>query len=679
MTTRKALNERPYAGNPHVRLVEGDVAPAAQQKRGPLLGRTFVAAALATCVFATIAADKAMVSSPDGAITFAVYADGRLGYEVVHRGATLVERSAMGFAFAGEKPMGEGMELVGDPQVETGLVEEWTPVVKNKHAHVKMGYNRMTVRLREKSGDRRRMDVTVKVFDDGAAFRYTLYGSSRLGERRIVEEETEFRAPAGSHAWTAGVHGKDGYNDDQEAVFTKTPVAAMPEGRNFLVPFLVEVNPSNYFALASAALDDYPGFLVDRKGVALRTRLVPHPDDGAKGVKARFAGRRDTPWRVIFIGDSPGRFIESELVRALNPPCAIEDPSWIKPGMSAWDHWWTGDVKMTMPAIKEYIDFAAREGWPYMLVDWQWYGKFNNPNADITKPAPQLDMPALIAYAKARGVRLWLWLYSSDAERNDAYVEAFATYERWGIAGVKIDFMNRYDREIVNWYRKIAKAAAAHRLMVDFHGAFAPDGIDRTYPNQITREGVMGEEYLKFSNKHTPTFNVTVPFTRMLAGAMDYTPGGFLNVERKDFRQQSPTLVMNTRCAELAKFVIYESPYMCYADHPKHVIGQAGEEFVANVPTHWDDIRFLGGYPGEWVAIAKRSGTAWYVGVMCGDAAKDVEIDLATIGPLAGKTFETWADGPAGPRDVQKDVRPVKDGRLKLSLAAGGGFAGILR
>ena len=134
--------------------------------------------------------------------------------------------------------------------------------------------------------------------------------------------------------------------------------------------------------------------------------------------------------------------------------------------------------------------------------------------------------------------------------------------------------MNRYDREIVNWYRKITKAAAEHRLMVDFHGAFAPDGIDRTYPNQITREGVLGEEYLKFSDKHTPTLTVTLPFTRMLAGAMDYTPGGFLNVERKDFKQQSPTLVMNTRCAELAKFVVYESPYMCYADHPKHVEAQ---------------------------------------------------------------------------------------------------------
>ena len=634
---------------------------------------------MAGAAFASVATEKVEVSSPDGAITFAVRVDGRLGYEISYRGAMLVERSSMGFSFVGEKPMGEGMELVDEPEVKTGLVEEWTPVVKNKHAYVKMGYSRMVVRLREKSGDRRRMDVTVKVFNDGAAFRYTLYGSARLGERRIVEENTEFRPPVGSFAWKADIRGKDGYNDDQESVFTTTPIAEIPEDRNFLVPFLVEVNPSNYLAFTSAALDDYPGFLVDRKGDALRTRLVPHPDDGAKGVKARFAGRRDTPWRVVFIGDNPGRFIESELVRALNPPCAIKDPSWIKPGMSAWDHWWTSNVEMTMPAIKEYIDFAAREGWPYMLVDWQWYGKFNNPNADITKPAPQIDMPALIAYAKERGVRLWVWIYSSDAERTDAYVEAFATYEKWGIAGVKIDFMNRYDREIVNWYRKITKAAAEHRLMVDFHGAFAPDGIDRTYPNQITREGVLGAEYLKFSDKCTPSHNVTLPFTRMLVGAMDYTPGGFLNVAREDFKQQSPTLVMNTRCAELAKFVVYESPYMCYADHPKHVIGQTGEEFVAKVPTAWDDIRFLGGYPGEWIAVARRSGDAWYVGVMCGDAAKEVEIGLAPIGPLAGNTFETWSDGSAGPRDVKKGTHPVNARRLKLSLAAGGGFAGILR
>ena len=250
---------------------------------------------------------------------------------------------------------------------------------------------------------------------------------------------------------------------------------------------------------------------------------------------------------MILVGDNPGRFIESEIVQALNPPCAIEDTSWIRPGMSAWDHWWSGEVKMEMPVVKEYIDFAAKQGWPYMLVDWQWYGPFNTPDADITRTAPQIDMPELLAYAKERGVRLWLWLYSSDVTRNDAFEEAFALYAKWGVAGVKIDFMDRHDREIVNWYRRIAAAAAKNRLMLDFHGAYAPDGIERTYPNLLTREGVLGEEFSKFSRSITPDHNVTLAFTRMLAGPMDYTPGGFLNVAASDFKMQSPTLVMNTR------------------------------------------------------------------------------------------------------------------------------------
>jgi alpha-glucosidase len=309
-----------------------------------------------------------------------------------------------------------------------------------------------------------------------------------------------------------------------------------------------------------------------------------------------------------------------------------------------------------------------------MLVDWQWYGPFNKPEADITRTAPQIDMPELLAYAKERGVRLWLWLYSSDVTRNDAFEEAFALYAKWGVAGVKIDFMDRHDREIVNWYRRIAAAAAKNRLMLNFHGAYAPDGIERTYPNLMTREGVQGEEYSKFSLDITPDHNVTLAFTRMLAGPMDYTPGGFLNVAASDFKMQSPTLVMNTRAAELAKFVVYESPWMCFCDHPRNVLGQPGSEFVAEVPTVWDDTRFLGGYPGEWVAVARRSGDKWYLGVLNGNEAREVELDAPFLSGEGRCRY--WSDGEK-PTDVVRGEERVPATRGKIRLAAGGGFAAV--
>lgn len=635
---------------------------------------TLVLTVCSSLVLSASAADLS-VASPKGEIVFGVETEGALGYTISYRGKELIGRSALGFDFRDEKPMAEGFQVIGEPKVAEGLVAAWKPVVSTRHSDVRLVYNRLVVPLQETGGERRRMDLTIHVYDGGAAFRYTLYGSAKPGERLILNERTSFRVPETSFAWV-GHNAHGGFTGSQESRFVKTPVTEMKADSWCLVPLLVEVDRSNYLALLSANLDNYPGFLVDWREGALSTRLVPSPAEGKDGVKARFDERFETPWRVVLIGDNPGSFIESEIVHALNPPCAIADTSWIKPGMSAWDHWWSGEVKMEMPVIKEYIDLAAKQGWPYMLIDWQWYGPFNKAHADITKPAPQLDMPALIAYAKARNVRLWLWLYSSDVTRNDAFRTAFPLYAQWGIAGVKIDFMDRYDREMVNWYRRITACAAENRLMVDFHGAYVSDGLERTYPNLLTREGVLGEEYAKFSEKVTPEHNVTLAFTRLIAGQMDYTPGGFLNVAQGAHKSQRPTLVMNTRTAELAKFVIYESAWTVCCEHPKYLLGQPGAEFLREVPTVWDDVRFLGGYPDEWVALARRRGKAWYVAVMGGAAAREVTLDLSSL--KSGTTYRFWKDGEKPTDTVLGAAELPADRQLTVRLAPGGGFVAIV-
>jgi alpha-glucosidase len=321
-------------------------------------------------------------------------------------------------------------------------------------------------------------------------------------------------------------------------------------------------------------------------------------------------------------------------------------------------------------------------GWKYMLVDWQWYGPFDTPDADITQWAPQIDMPEIIDYADSKGVKILLWLYSSDVDRNSAYKTAFPLFHEWGVAGVKIDFMQRDDQLMVNWYRDIIKCAAENQLLIDFHGAYKPDGIIRTWPNMMTREGVMGNEYYKFSDRMNPGHNVKLAFTRMLAGQMDYTPGGFLNVTKENWKQQSPTQVWNTRAAELAKFVIYESPLTVVCDHPKHILGQPGADFLKEVPTVWDDTRFIGGHPSSYVALARRSGDTWYVGVLNNEDARSAEIDLDFLG--AG-TFDMilWADGGNAtdePTDLRKRTLLVdQTTKVKIPLAQNGGLAAAIR
>lgn len=643
----------------------------------------------ALCV--QVQAESYQVTSPDGAIVLRVNNEEQLTYSISYRGKTLVAESPMGFEFRDEAPMTGGFVVRSTPEVEARS-EVWDPVVRNKHSHVEVPYNAMTLNLQEPSGQYRRMDVEWRVMNDGVAFRYTIFGTPVLGNRQVTREVTGYSVPSTASLWVPDVNYYDSihpYRSSQEGVFKKTPVTAIGADKHCCLPGLIEVDKENWMAILEANLDNWPAFYLgalpaatsDR--VMLTTKLTPiwgEPEDG--GVKARFDEECSSAWHVVMVGNNPGKFIESEIIHSLNPDCVLDDVSWIQPGISAWDHWWSGECLMEMEPIMQYIDLAVVEGWPYMLIDWTWYGPYNTPEALVTHPAPQIDMPAIIEYARDRGVKIWLWMRCEDANHNDAYKEAFALYEQWGVAGVKIDFMDRDDQDMVNWYRKIIKATAEHHLMLDFHGAYCPDGIDRTYPHMITREGVMGAEYYKFSNDMTPEHNVNLAFTRLLAGQMDYTPGGFRNVTQQAFRNQAPTLVSNTRSAELAKFVIYDSPFTVFCDHPDNVYGQEGEEFLRVVPTTWDDIRFLGGAPDQYVAIAKRSGTDWYVGILNSSREKTVEIDLSFIGK-GDYSIEYWQDNQRTERTAtyaqhkKNSFNPQK--REKISLAKAGGYVAIVR
>jgi len=619
------------------------------------------------------------VNSPDEKIVVTLDNGEILKYAVTFQGKAVVNNSQMGFELKDEPLMVGNFAVLNNTIKRTN--ETWIPVVKSKHAEIADNYNELEITLREKADPMREMILFVRVYNDGAAFRYKLLRGGKVGDRQIVKEFTTFNIPGDPKAWVVEYGG---YASSNEAEFFEHPLSYLNEKSLAGMPFLMDYGNNFWVAITEAKIDNYAAFYLGTNGKTnqLTTKLVPVPGETEAGVKVRFNDEIYTPWRVIMIGETPGTLIESEIIQNLNDPCAIKDPSWIKPGMCAWDHWWSGEVKMEMPVIKQYIDLASQMGWPYMLVDWQWYGKFNTPEADITKWAPQIDMPEIIKYAASKNVKIIVWLYSSDVNRNSAYKKAFPLYHKWGIAGIKIDFMDRDDQQMVNWYHDIITTAADNKLLVDFHGAYKPDGIIRTWPNMITREGVMGNEYYKFSDKMSPEHNVKLAFTRMLAGQMDYTPGAFLNVTKEQFKQQTPAIVWNTRAAELSKFVIYESPLTVVCDHPDNILNQPGADFMKIVPTIWDDIKFIGGYPGDYVAIAKRSGDKWFVGVMNNSVGKSVDLTLNFL-PAGNYEADVWADtknSDKEPKELKKSVIKIKQGSpLKVTMAKSGGFVAVIK
>lgn len=618
------------------------------------------------------------VKSPNAQTNAKIEIGSKISYTVYFHEKPVLINSETGFTFRQAPPLGSDMEVVKTSNRE--INETWVPVLKRKSTILNR-CNELKIELKERKFPHRLMNLVFRAYDDGVAFRTEFVGSDNRHDYVMTDELTTFNFTGDHDCWAAN-HGS--YRSSQENEYFKRKLSGISDEMVIGLPITVKVADDCYAAITEANITDYAGMYLKTaktdNGFALRSQLSPLPKEPENGDKVKFKFPHKTPWRVLILGKAPGQLIESEIVMNLNDPCAIADPSWIKPGMSAWDHWWSGEVKMDNETNKKYIDLASEMGWPYQLIDWQWYGKFNSPDADITKVAPQLDMPGILAYAKSKNVKCWVWLYNTDVDRAD-WDKACALYESWGIAGVKIDFMDSDDQEMVNWYHRIVKTAAAHHLMVDFHGAYKPDGWRRTYPNLVTREGVLGNEYNKWSLRITPEHLVTLPFTRMLAGPMDFTPGGFLNRTPEKFQNGTPAQVQGTRALQLAEFVVYDSPFMVACDAPDNYKGQDGSEFLKKVKTMWDDTRILNGQIGEYITSARRSGEEWFIGAMTNSESRelDIKLDFLAEGKYKLIAFE---DASESATDAEKVVRTAKvvtkDDQIKIKMVPGGGYAAWL-
>jgi alpha-glucosidase len=647
--------------------------------------------ALLACILPSVAADSISVSSPNRRNTVALsirerlepYPAGeRLYYSVVRDGREILLDSPFGLDFKNMPPLARDLAV---RKVERREIRDTWRTVVGKSAEVVDHCNELRVFLEETREPKRRLEFIVRAYDDGVAFRYYLPEQPGVGEFLLANERAEFHF-GGDHTVWAG--RQDKFQGPQEVEFDRISLSALTPANIVLLPLTIQVDDSTYVAVTEANLTDWAGMYLTAAGTgpnALVTRLAPLPKE--PGVVVRSRAPRYSPWRVIMIGDRPGDLIESNLVLNLSEPCAIADTSWIHPGRSAWD-WWSANyapdanfrVGMNTATMQYFTQFAADMGWEYMLVDASWYGNPLDPNADITTAIPEVDMPAILRYAKERNVKVILWLrWNHVAAQQDV---AFPLYEKWGVAGVKIDFMDRDDQEMVNFYERTVKNAAAHHLVVDFHGAYKPAGMRRTWPNLLTREGVLGNEYNKWSARVTPEHTVTIPFTRMLAGPMDFTPGGFRHATPASFKaRNSAPFVMGTRARQLAMLVVYESPLLVLCDSPYSYRGQKGLDFLRAVPASWDETRVLNGAIGEYVTIARRRGNLWFLGSMTNAKARKLKVPLTFLGEGAYK-LHVFADTPESadePDWMAEETRTVRGSEtLTLDLAPAGGFAAWL-
>jgi len=640
----------------------------------------------ALLIAAPAAGQTLEVVSPDGAnrVVVALDRQGVPNYTVQRRGELVLAPAPIALDLDRDM-LGWGMAVTGS---EASSADTRYKIVLGKAAEGRDRYNQRIVHLQERGGAKRRMDIILRAYDDGIAFRMLVPVQPATAAAVVRYERTGFYFPQPWKCWGFNV-GR--FGSSHEGEFDPVDTTRLRDHNLFDVPFACETG-KGAFAIAEADLIDFAAMYLTGRGdggPGLQVKLSPSLDDPRIAVHTRIGSPIVTPWRVVMLADRLGALQESTLLTSLSTPSRIEDTSWIQPGLSSWD-WWSGPSIAKLPGqrtttavAKAFIDFAAANGMPYTMIDEGWYagaggGGVRRPGVDITKWADAINLQEVADYARAKKVRLCLWAHwqALDEQMEDA----LALYEKLGVAGIKIDFIERDDQWMVNWYQKLLGAAARHHLMVDLHGAFAPRGLTRTWPNFVTQEGVMGAEYNKWSSRATAGNDVMLAYTRGLLGPMDYTPGGFRNVAPADFRMRGDLpMVQSTRAHGLAMYVVFLSPLQAVADSPDtYAASPAGFDFIRQVPTSWDETRFLAGETGAYIVLARRKGKSWYLGAMNDEKARTVSVPLDFLG-ARGAEARIWRDG-AAPDAVQVETKRVsRDAPLTLNLAATGGAVAAIQ
>ena len=649
---------------------------------------------MALFVVKVIAAPKSYeLSSPDGTVRTVVTVGEDVNYSVWKNSDRLLNPSVISMDLMDGSSYDASVKL---QKVERSTVDNTLDALFYKKDKVRENYNELKLRFRT-------YDLIFRAYDAGVAYRFV---SKSKAPFKVKGEIAEFSFPEDWNAYVpyvkAAVKGFDNqFCSSFENTYKNIPISAWDNGRLAFLPLMVQ-SPQGYkINIMESDLTDYPGmYLYNSDGDSTLEAVFPrHPKEVEQGGKymlhgivksreeyiAEYDGATAFPWRIVNISTEDKEMLDNDLVWLLGAPAdPSADWSWVKPGKVAWDWWndWnlTGvDFKagVNNATYEYYIDFASRNGIEYVILDHGWAV---NLEADLFKVVPEIDLERLVAYAAERnvGIVLWAgyWAFDKDMEKICEH------YAKMGIKGWKVDFMDRDDQVVVDFYTRAAATAAKYRQFVDFHGGYEPSGLNRTYPNVLNYEGVFGLEQMKWSKPEVDmiTYDVTFPYIRMAAGPVDYTQGAMLNAGRKYVPNRSEPMSQGTRCHQLGMYVTYESPFNMLCDTPIHYEREKEcTDFIASVPTVWDETVALDGKVGEYVIMARRSGDVWYIGGLTNWDARDVELDLNALG-AGGWNVEMFADGVNVEKNAKdyKVVRTQNTDKLKVRMASGGGFAARL-
>ena len=624
------------------------------------------------------------LKSPDGSLIVDIQLKDKIYYSIYAGSELLLKDCSMSLDLKDEV-LGRSPKL---RNIKRNSVDETVKrEIPLKNAEVRNHYNVLRMDM---AGD---YSVEFRAYDNGVAYRFI---TNKKGKREVLDEEYSINFP---DSYLAHLSQTESFKTSCEVPYThvKTTEYKNVDQMSYF-PVLLETNNGYNILISEADLYDYPCMFIKSSGNnGFRSVFPKCPlefgEDGDRSVKilreadyiAKTSGSRNFPWRFFVISNDVRDIVSNEMVYNLSSPCELVDYSWIKPGQVSWE-WWSGatpygpDVNFVsgynLDTYKYFIDFAARYGIPYILMDEGWALSTQDPYT----PNPQVNVHEIVRYGKEKGVGVLLWLTWLTVEKH---FDLFKTFSEWGISGIKIDFMDRSDQWMVNFYERVVKAAAENHLVIDFHGAFKPAGLERRYPNLLSYEGVRGMEYM---GNCIPENSLYFPFIRNAVGPMDYTPGAMISMQPESYKAERPNAAsIGTRAYQLALYVVFESAIQMLADNPTlYYRNQDCTEFITSVPVTWDKTEVLDAKVGEYVVIARNKNGKWYVGSSCNgkETRRELTIDFSFLKGSKEYRMTSFEDGiNAGNQamDYRKKESIVKSGdKIKIELARNGGWAAVL-
>jgi len=622
--------------------------------------------------------------SPDKKIQLHIQVGDFIAYSLLHNNEELIRNSPISMT------IDQGAVLGRQPREKNAqrraVNETITPVVPVKSNSIVDHYNELVIYFEGGYA------LHFRAYNDAVAYRFQTEFDRDI---QVMAEQVVLNFNAD---YSLYFPEEESFFSHSERLYVVQPISQVTPQKMSCLPALVDLSSGRQMAITEADLYDYPGMYLtgmENAPTSLCGKFPYYPLDVEQrndrdipvtkraNYLARTSGARLFPWRVMILAEKDGDLLTNQTVYKLSRPLHLDDVTWIKPGKVAWDWWnWTNlygvdfEAGINTETYKYYIDFASRYGLEYIILDEGWY-----PLGNLLAVVPEIDIEEIVKHGEEKNVGVILWVIWKTLD--DQLTEALDQFQAWGIKGIKVDFMQRDDQWMVNYYERIAREAARRHLLVDFHGSYKPTGLSRAYPNVLTREGVKGLENYKWSDQPSLDHNVTLPFIRMLAGPMDYTPGAMLNATRDHFKPvfQRP-MSLGTRCHQLAMYVVFESPLQMLADSPSNYLHEPEcMEFLSRVPTTWDKTIALDACVGQYILLARQHGEDWYIGAMTNWTPRDITVNLSFLGDgdFIAEMYQDGVNAVRAPIDYKRVVKQVsaKD-QLTVHLAPGGGWVARL-